>query len=91
MHKRTPLGGARGIEAVLEDGSGPVLETGTASEECMILKELLAGPKGKKGVVWVSEPMIEVPLAEWLVVTTRGGDKELEDMMLDCKMGLSFF
>lgn len=79
----TPLGGARGIEVVLEDGSEPVLETGTASEQCMILKELPAGPKGKKGVVWVSEPMTEVPLAEWLVVTRRGGDRELEAIVLE--------
>ena len=68
----TPLGGARGIVEVTVEGSGPVLETGTVSEEWRMLKELLLGPSGKKGETWASDPMMQVPSGLWAVVTTRG-------------------
>ena len=68
----TPLGGARGTVEVTVEGSGPVLETGTVSEEWSILKELLLGPNGKKGATWASDPMMQVPSGLWVVVTTRG-------------------
>lgn len=67
-----PLAGARGTVVVTLEGRGPVLETGTVSDECMMLNELPVGPNGKKGVVCVSEPMMVVPSGLWVVVTKRG-------------------
>lgn len=43
------------------EGRGVLLDTGTMSEECRILKEAEAGSKGKNDFICVSEPMIEVP------------------------------
>lgn len=57
----TPPGDARGTVEVIVGGRGPVLVTGTESDECMMLKELAFGPKGKKGWICESEPMTEVP------------------------------
>ena len=48
-----------------------------------MLKELPVGPKGKKGVVWVSDPMIVVPSVLWDVVTTRGAGSVLEAMVFE--------
>ena len=78
MQNMTPLGGARGTDEVTGLGRGPVLETGTCSDECRILNELEVGPKGKKGVVWVSEPMTQVPSGLWVVVTTLGAARTLD-------------
>jgi len=78
----TPLGGARGTVEVTVEGRGPLLETGTVSEECRILKELEVGPKGKKGFICESEPMIEVPSGLWVVVTTRGAARGLEECIM---------
>ena len=60
--------------------------TGTVSEECMMLNELPVGPRGKNGVVWVSEPMIHVPSSLCAVVITRGGERVLDAIML-CQKG----
>lgn len=59
-----------------------MLETGTLSEEWKVLKELLFGPKGKKGMVCVSEPMTEVPSGEWDVMMRRGAGRVLDAMLL---------
>lgn len=61
VQNMTPCGGARGTDEVTVEGKGVVLETGTVSDECMMLNELAVGPNGKKGVVWVSEPTMQVP------------------------------
>jgi len=72
-----PFGGGRGTDVVFEEGRGEVLEAGTESVVWKMLKQLPCGPKGEKEVVWVSEAMIEVPLASWPVATTRGAMRPL--------------
>lgn len=67
---------------VTVEGRGPLLETGTVSEECRMLKELEAGPKGKKGSVRESEPITDVPSGLWVVVTTRGAIRGLEECIM---------
>lgn len=54
-----------------------MLEVGTESVLWKMLKQLPFGPKGEKEVVWMSEAMIEVPLASCDVVTTRGAARPL--------------
>ena len=81
MQKTTPLGGLRGIEDARGSGMRSMFETGTRSAEWKVLKEVFLGPKGKKGVVWVSEPMMEVPLGEWEVVITRGAGRRSAAML----------
>ena len=76
MQKIAPLGGARGIDVVIAEGNGLILETGTSSEEWMMLNELEVGPKGKKGVVLESVPILQVPSAPWAVIITRGASRE---------------
>lgn len=75
VQKTTPAGDGRGTVVVTADGTASVLETGTLSVEWKMLKELEVGPKGKKGVVCVSAAIVEAPLGEVAVVTTRGGGR----------------
>ena len=73
VQKITPLGGQRGSDVVVVEGRALILEAGTWVVVWNTLKEEAVGPKGKYGVVCVSEATIEVPSGLWPVVTSRGG------------------
>ena len=73
--KITPFGGQRGTVFVTAEGSFMLLEAGTWSLLWKVLKHDPFGSKGKKGVVVVSEAMMDLPSDVWLVVTTRGGGR----------------
>lgn len=62
IQKRVPPGWGLGME-VSEDGRAEVLDAGTVGEECRTVNADAVGPKGLKGVSWVSEAIIEVPVA----------------------------
>jgi len=69
------------VEVIVE-ARGPLLDTGTVSEEWRILKEMESGPEGKNGFICVSDPMIEIPFGLWVVATTRGAARGLEERMM---------
>ena len=77
----TPFGGARGTEDVVAEGNGPLLETGTLSDECKMLNELAVGPNGKKETARMSEPIMQVPSDLCVVVTRRGAGRVVEAMI----------
>ena len=60
VQKRTPLGGHLG-SAGGRFGGEVVLETGTLRREWNLAKPEPCGPKGKKGVIVVSEEKIDLP------------------------------
>ena len=71
IQKRTPLGGHLG-SAGGRLGGEVVLETGTLRRWWKRAKLEPCGPKGKKGVIVVSEAMMDLPEGVWVVVMTRG-------------------
>ena len=57
------------------EGGSALLEAGTWLLLWKVLKHDPFGSKGKKGVVVVSEAMMDLPSGVWPVVTTRGGGR----------------
>lgn len=57
------------------EGSSALLDAGTWLLLWKVLKHDPFGPKGKRGVVVVSEAMMDLPSEVWPVVTTRGGGR----------------
>ena len=76
MQNKTPEGGQRG-RVLVRSGGMVLLATGTERREWKREKELPWGPKGWKGVIWVSEWKMEVPFAVWPVTTRRGGGRDV--------------
>ena len=71
VQKRIPLGGHLG-SAVGRLGGEVVLETGTPRREWKRAKLEPCGPKGKKGVIAVSDSKMDVPEGVCVVVISRG-------------------
>jgi len=71
IQKRIPLGGHLGSTEG-RSGGEVVLETGTLRREWKRAKLEPCGPKGKKGVIVVSEAKIDLPKGECVVVMRRG-------------------
>ena len=77
LQNRTPFGGQRGTASVIGEGIAALFETGIWPLLWKVLNDEPFGPNGKKGVVFVSDAMMDVPSTVWLVLTTRGGERDI--------------